>query len=108
MPLLIFAKLREATIHTFKAFTIGSNDDFDESADAKRYAQEIGVENVVEELSLDQIPTILHDVVAACGEPFADNSIFPTLAVSRLARREVKVDQSMAWTLTFIPIERST
>jgi asparagine synthase (glutamine-hydrolysing) len=88
---LVSAKLREATNHTFKAFTIGSNDDFDESSDAQRYSQEIGVENVVEEFSLDQIPTMLHDVVAACGEPFADNSIFPMLAVSRLARREVKV-----------------
>ena len=89
---LVSAKMREATHHTFKAFTIGTNgDDFDESPDAKRYAQEIGVENVVEELSLDQISDMLHEVVAAFGEPFADNSIFPMLAVSRLARREVKV-----------------
>jgi len=88
---LVSAKLREATNRSFKAFTIGFNDDFDESQDAQHYAQEIGLENVVEKLSLDKIPTLIQDMVAACGEPFADNSIIPTLAVSGLARREVKV-----------------
>ena len=34
---------------------------------------------------------MLDDVVAACGEPFADYSIFPTMLVSRLARQQVKV-----------------
>jgi len=89
---LVCAKLREVKNRTFKAFTIDTNgDDFDESPDARVYAREIGVEHIVEQLSSDQAFDMLHEIVAACGEPFADNSIFPTLLVSRLARREVKV-----------------
>jgi asparagine synthase (glutamine-hydrolysing) len=34
---------------------------------------------------------MLDDVVAACGEPLADYSIFPTMLVSKLARQQVKV-----------------
>ena len=88
---LVSAKLRRTGTHSFKSFTIGSNDGFDESRDAKQYAQEMEVENVVEEISLDEIPDLLHASVKACGEPIADDSIFSMLAVSRLARREVKV-----------------
>ena len=34
---------------------------------------------------------MLDEVVAACGEPLGDYSIFPTMLVSRLARKDVKV-----------------
>ena len=34
---------------------------------------------------------MLDEVVNACGEPFGDFSIFPTLLVSRLARRDFTV-----------------
>lgn len=89
---LVSAKLREATQNPFKAFTIGTNlDNFDESPDARRYAQEMGIDHIIKELTLDQLTDLVHDAVEACGEPFADNSIFPMLALSRLARDDVKV-----------------
>lgn len=75
-----------------QAFTIGVDDRaMDETEDARRYAAELGVEHVVETLDGDGVLALLDDVVAACTEPTADYSIFPTLAVSRLARRHVKV-----------------
>ena len=89
---LVSAKMRAVSNSTIQAFTIGTNGDrHDESADAIAYAREIGVEHVVEHVNSDTALQMLDDVVAACGEPFADYSIFPTMLVSRLARRKVKV-----------------
>lgn len=89
---LVTAKMRAVSNGILRAFTIGTNGDHhDESADAIAYAREIGVEHTVEHATPDTALKILDDVVAACGEPFADFSIFPTMLVSRLARQEVKV-----------------
>ncbi len=89
---LVAAKIKEVSQDPIKAFTIGTNGDrFDESPDAIAYADEIGLQHIVEHVSYEQALAMLDDVVAACGEPFADYSIFPTMLVSQLARREVKV-----------------
>jgi len=89
---LVAAKMRAVSNGTVLAFTIGTNGDrHDESAAAMAYAREIGVEQIVEHATPDTALQMLDDVVAACGEPFADYSIFPTMLVSRLARRRVKV-----------------
>ncbi len=89
---LVAAKMLAVSNGTVQAFTIGMNGDpLDESPDAIAYARDLGVEHHVEQLSQDQALDILDDVVAACGEPFADSSIFPTLLVARMARRQVKV-----------------
>ena len=75
-----------------RAFTIGTGGDkTDESQDATRYARELGIEQTVEHIVPDDAVDILDDVVAACGEPFGDFSIFPTMLVSRLARRNFTV-----------------
>jgi asparagine synthase (glutamine-hydrolysing) len=75
-----------------QAFTIGVDDpEHDETADARRYAAELGVDHVVEVIAAADVAGLVDDVVAACTEPTADYSIFPTLLVSRLARRHVKV-----------------
>ncbi len=89
---LVTAKLQAVDSGKVRAFTIGTNgDSLDESADANAYAQEIGVEHIIEHITAHRAMDMLDDVVAACGEPFADYSIFPTMAVSRLARQQVKV-----------------
>jgi len=89
---LVTAKARIATPDMLKAFTIGTNGDhLDESPDAVAYAREIGVEHIVEHVTPNQSLDMLDDVVAACGEPLADYSIFPTMLVSQLARQQVKV-----------------
>jgi asparagine synthase (glutamine-hydrolysing) len=89
---LVAAKMRAVSNGTVRAFTIGtSGDHLDESEDAAVYAREIGVEHAVEHVTSATALQMLDDVVAACGEPFADYSIFPTMVVSRLARQHVKV-----------------
>ena len=89
---LVTAKVKLVSNGSVKAFTIGTNGDrFDESPDAIRYAQEIGLEHVVEHVTPDDALNMLDDVVAACSEPFGDYSIFPTMLVSRIASQEVKV-----------------
>jgi asparagine synthase (glutamine-hydrolysing) len=89
---LVAAKMRAVSNGTVRAFTIGtSGDHLDESSDAAAYAREIGVEHIVEHATSETALQMLDDVVAACGEPFADYSMFPTMLVSRLARRQVKV-----------------
>jgi len=89
---LVAAKMRAVTNGTVRAFTIGTNGDrHDESADAVAYAGDLGVEHFVEQVTPNHALEMLDDVVAACGEPFADYSIFPTMLVSRLARQQVKV-----------------
>jgi asparagine synthase (glutamine-hydrolysing) len=89
---LVAAKMRAVNNDTIWAFTIGtSGDHLDESPDAIAYAREIGVEHMVEQVTPDRALDILDDVVAACGEPLGDYSMFPTLLVSRLASGRVKV-----------------
>ncbi len=89
---LVTAKVKAVSNREVKAFTIGTNGDrFDESPDAIRYAQELGVKHVVEHVTSKDALNMLHDVVTATGEPFGDYSIFPTMLITRLASREVKV-----------------
>jgi asparagine synthase (glutamine-hydrolysing) len=89
---LVTAKMRAVYNGTIRAFTVGTNGDhLDESPDAIAYAREIGVDHTVVHVTPDDSVRLLNDVVAACGEPFADHSIFPTVLVSGRARREVKV-----------------
>jgi len=74
------------------AFTIEVDDPkHDEGPDARRYAQEAGLDQITERVTARNAIDLLDDVIAAATEPTADYSMFPTLMVSRLARRSVKV-----------------
>lgn len=89
---LVAAKMRILNNGPVKAFTIGTNgDELDESPDAAVYAHELGLQHCVEHARPHHALEMLDDVIRACGEPFADYSIFPTMMVSRLARKEFKV-----------------
>lgn len=89
---LVAAKMKAALGKTFPTFTIGTGGDkLDESSDATAYAQELGSEHVLWQVKAEDALALLDDVVTASSEPFADDSIFPTLLVSRLARERVKV-----------------
>jgi asparagine synthase (glutamine-hydrolysing) len=89
---LVTAKMRAMRSGPVHAFTLGTNHDhLDESSDALAYAREIGVEHTIEHVTPETALAMLDDVVAACGEPFADYSIFPTMLIARLARRRVTV-----------------
>jgi asparagine synthase (glutamine-hydrolysing) len=89
---LVAATMRAVGADPVRAFTLGTGgDEFDESEDAAAYAGEIGAAHNVGHLTPSGALELLDDVDAACAEPFADYSIFPTLFVSRLARQQVKV-----------------
>jgi len=89
---LIAAYIRAISKENFPAFTIGVQDArYDESTQAQTYAIELGFEHIVRMVEPNDALAMLEQVVDACGEPFADFSIFPTLMVSELAHQQVKV-----------------
>ena len=85
---LICAKMQTASKGKMHAFTFGTDGDItDESPDAIRYAKQLGIAQTVEHVSPDAAINMLEDVISACGEPFGDFSMFPTLLVSRMSRK---------------------
>ncbi len=89
---LVAAKMRQATNVDFPAFTLGTNgDDLDESPDARRYAEALGLRHVVRQIVPADAIDLLDDVVAASSEPHDDYSLFPTMLISRVAREQVAV-----------------
>ncbi len=74
-----------------RTFTVGTpNDPFDESADARATARQLGVPHQVIELGPDDAPG-MQDLVSAYGEPFACYSALGMLAVSKAVRHEATV-----------------
>lgn len=92
-PLVVAKMQAQATLgRSVRAYTIGSAGSVhDESEDAADYARQLNVTHVLEQFTPDKVLDWFDDAVAACGEPFADFSIFPTLMVSHLARRDMTV-----------------
>jgi asparagine synthase (glutamine-hydrolysing) len=88
---LVAAKAAAAHNGGLRAFTVGTDDDRDETTDAIAYAEELGLEHVIERATSKLALEFIDDVVAACSEPFGDYSVFPTMLISRAARRHVKV-----------------
>jgi asparagine synthase (glutamine-hydrolysing) len=89
---LVAAKAAAATTWPLAAFTIGSDDAaLDESADAQTYARHLGLDHRLEQYTPARAVEWLDRVIDACGEPMADASIFPTMLVSEMGRREVTV-----------------
>lgn len=78
-----------------KTFTIGLGDRrFDESEHAQAVAQHLGTDHRCERLEPDDLLALMPDYLEQYDEPFFDYSAFPVMAVSRMARREVKVSLS--------------
>jgi asparagine synthase (glutamine-hydrolysing) len=90
-PLLaaLAAELIDQPLHTF---SIGwSNADQDEAVDASKYAHTIGSVHHVRALSEGDALDLYYNAIAATKEPLADEGIFPTLALSALAKEHVGV-----------------
>lgn len=89
---LVAAYAGDARLDPLPTFSIGMEDaDLDESADARRYATEIGSAHRVRTLGAAQVDDLLADAVDATCEPLADEGILPALLVSGLAREHVTV-----------------
>ncbi|HVA15568.1 MAG TPA: asparagine synthase (glutamine-hydrolyzing) [Stellaceae bacterium] len=88
----VVSAMRTAGVAHPRAFTIGFEEKaFDEGPDAARMAAHLGVSLTQETLSVDSLLDLMPTYVEQFDEPFADSSAFPTMAVARLARRDVTV-----------------
>ncbi len=89
---LVSAKIIETIADPFKAFTIKiTGEEMDESADAARYASELGLQHLIDEITPQRILDHLTEMLSSVTEPLADYSILPTYLVSQLARQHVTV-----------------
>jgi asparagine synthase (glutamine-hydrolysing) len=88
----VVAAMKAVGVTAPRAFTIAFKErDYDEGPAATAIARHIGVDHVVETLSVGDLLGLLPLYVDEFDEPFADSSAFPTMAVARLARRHVEV-----------------
>ncbi len=89
---LVVAKILESGHPNLRTYTIATGDTAsDESDDARRYAAELGVEQVVRTITSDEALSLLPDVIESQSEPFGDYSIFPTMLVSKFSSEEFTV-----------------
>jgi asparagine synthase (glutamine-hydrolysing) len=88
----VVAAMKAGGVASPKAFTIAFTEpDYNEGPAAMAIARHIGVDHVMETLSVSDLLGLLPLYVEEFDEPFADSSAFPTMAVARLARRHVAV-----------------
>ena len=88
----VVAAMKAAGVAAPKAFTIAFTEpDYNEGPAATAIARHLGVDHVMETLSVGDLLGLLPLYVDEFDEPFADSSAFPTMAVARLARRHVAV-----------------
>jgi asparagine synthase (glutamine-hydrolysing) len=89
---LVVAAMKTAGVTQPKAFTIGFEEKaFDEAPAAARIAGHLDVEHIHETLRVESLLDLLPTYIQEYDEPFADSSAFPSMAVTRLARRHVTV-----------------
>lgn len=90
----ILAFMREATNGPIRTFTIGYESPADQSYNeldaARGLATHFGAQHTEAILQPDAV-SLLPQLVAAMGEPFADSSAIPTYLVSEVAKRSVTV-----------------
>ncbi len=89
---LVSAIARQQTGPQLKAFTISIPGwRQDEAEDARRYAQYLGLDHHVIDVSGEDALELIDEVIQAQYEPFGDYSILPSLLVSKHARAEITV-----------------
>lgn len=92
---LVVAVMRQLSTGPVETFSIGFEEtEFDESPHAAAVANHLGVSNRVEKLRVDDLLELMPVFRREYDEPFSDSSAFPSMALSRLARRHVTVSLS--------------
>lgn len=76
-----------------QTFTIGFNasSDYDETEDARKVAEHLGVKNTCFNLSETELLEVVEDLAGYYDEPFADAAAFPLYCLSKLTRPSAKV-----------------
>jgi len=83
------AEVTSQAIQTFSlAFT---REKFDESSYGEQVARQLGLSNVVFQMSGKSMLDLVPDISLLYDEPNVDVSLFPTMTLARLARPEVTV-----------------
>ena len=78
-----------------KTFTIGSNDsELDESVNAKKIANFLDTEHTNYNFNDIDYKNLIPEIQSSFTEPFADSSQLPTMLVSKIAKKHVKVSLS--------------
>jgi asparagine synthase (glutamine-hydrolysing) len=88
----VAALIQKERTDRIKTFTIGFKEaEYNEAEDAKRIADHIGTDHTELYCTPNEAEDILDNLAHIYDEPFADNSVVPTVLVSRLAREQVTV-----------------
>jgi asparagine synthase (glutamine-hydrolysing) len=89
---LVAALMAEVSSQTLQTFSLGfTNEKFDESSYGEQVARQLGLSNVVFRMSGKSMLDLVPDITRLYDEPNVDFSLFPTMALARLARSEVTV-----------------
>ncbi len=92
---LVVAMMARHANAAVETFTIGFDDpEFDESAHAQAVADHLGTHHHCERLEVASLLDLMDVFRSQFDEPFQDYAAFPTMAVSRTARRHVTVSLS--------------
>jgi asparagine synthase (glutamine-hydrolysing) len=88
----VAALLQTGRAEKLKTFTIGFHEnEFNEAPEAKKIAGYLGTDHTEWYLTAKEAGSVLNRLPEIYDEPFADNSTVPTVLVSVLARKQVKV-----------------
>jgi asparagine synthase (glutamine-hydrolysing) len=88
----VAALLQTGRTEKLKTFTIGFHEnEFNEAPEAKKIAEFLGTDHTEWYLTAREAGDVLGQLPEIYDEPFADNSTVPTVLVSKLARKQVKV-----------------
>jgi asparagine synthase (glutamine-hydrolysing) len=89
---LIVAMMAKHSSRPVETFTIGFDEKvFDESKHARAVSGSVRTNHHCEHLKVDDLLSLMPTFSEEYDEPFFDSSAFPTMAVSRFARRHVTV-----------------
>ena len=92
---LITALASKIKTDKVKTFSIGYQDSkFDESRYAESVSKALGTEHYAYKMTEKDLEEILHEIIDAYDEPFFDSSAFPTMLVSKYAKKHVTVSLS--------------
>ena len=88
----VAAILQKDRTEKIKTFTIGFHEQkFNEATEAKKIADYLGTDHTEYYCTAKDATKVFHELPFVYDEPFADNSVVPTILVSQLARKKVTV-----------------
>ncbi|MGK0639168.1 asparagine synthase (glutamine-hydrolyzing) [Schleiferia thermophila] len=88
---LVTTLLQKDRTEKIKTFTIGFSDGIDESKDAEKIARYLGTDHTSYDCRQKDALDLIPELPTYYDDPIADISCIPTMLVSKLAAKEVKV-----------------